>query len=97
MTPTLRLNIDDFDQEVIDKIREMFPKGKIQISVAEMDETERIHANPVQHKFLLDAIAHARSGGEMVTMTLDELLMESDDNEVTSASKPDITSPGIST
>lgn len=57
MTATFKLNGDELNESFLNKLRQMFAKKDIEVVVfeAEMDETERIRANPALHERLLQA------------------------------------------
>ena len=57
MTATFKLNGDELNESFLKKLREMFATKNIEVVVfeSEMDETERIRANPALHQRLIQA------------------------------------------
>ena len=68
MNATFRLNADDLDLSMIEKIKNMFAHHPIEIAVLERDETEYLLSNPQTRERLLGAIEDLTNGTNFVEL-----------------------------
>lgn len=74
MQTTIAINTDELDERFLAGVKTLFPHRQVTICVEEeMDETERLLANPRMKAALEKSIAQADSG-QLVTFTYDEFL-----------------------
>lgn len=74
MQTTIAINTDELDERFLAGVKTLFPHRQVTICVEEeMDETERLLANPRMKAVLEKSIAQADSG-QLVTFTYDEFL-----------------------
>lgn len=75
MQTTVAINTDDLDERFLAGVKSMFPNRLVKISVEEdLDETDRLLADPVRKAALEKAIADANAGQNLVTFTYEEFL-----------------------
>lgn len=74
MQTTFAMNTDELDERFLTGVKSMFPHRQVTISVAEeVDETERLLANPRMKAALEESIGQADTG-ELVTFTYEEFI-----------------------
>jgi hypothetical protein len=66
MNATFRLNIDDLDPTLIEKLKAMFKHRPIEIAVLDQDETEFLLSDEDRRKRILEAIQDIERGDNLV-------------------------------
>lgn len=75
MEAILKLNIDELDEDLLRKLKSMFPNRQVEIRVeTEMDETEFILRNPKFAAELIERIKSVENGTKTIEVKLEELL-----------------------
>lgn len=74
MQTTVAINTDELDERFLAGVKSMFPHRVVKISVEEeLDETERLLADPARKAALLKALAEV-DAGNVVTFTYEEFV-----------------------
>lgn len=66
MHTTYQIEADDLDQNFLDSIKTLFKHKKIEIRVAELDETEYLLHSSANRDHLLGAIEDVEGGRDLV-------------------------------
>jgi antitoxin YefM len=62
-----RLNADELDSKFLDSLKTMFGHKQIEIAVSDADETDYLLRSPANRERLLQAVADADAGRNLVT------------------------------
>jgi hypothetical protein len=61
MSATFRLNADDLNSSILEKIQTLFRHKDIEITVSEEDATEILRSDPADHARLLQSIEQLKN------------------------------------
>jgi hypothetical protein len=74
METTIKINTDTISDELIQKIKSLFPHQTVEITIQPADETEYLLSRPVLTKVLEERIANYESKKKVITLRADELI-----------------------
>jgi hypothetical protein len=66
MQTTYQIEADELDQSFVDSVKALFKHKKIEITVAELDETEHLLRSTANRDHLLDAVEDVEAGRDLV-------------------------------
>ena len=72
MQNTMAIRLAGLNENVVAAIRDMFEDNWIEITVREIDETERILNSPATHAHLQKVISDIKAGKNLVKVDLDD-------------------------
>ncbi len=66
MSSTFRVNTDDLDMDLLEKLRALYPHKEIKILVYEQDETDYLLSTEANKRHLLEAIERVEKNDGLI-------------------------------